>query len=103
MPYKTEKIRFDDVFLDRRNKLLPCQEEQMKWWYSQGSSIHSLSRMFRISRRLIQFKLFPERHKQNLKLRQERGGSKIYYDKDSWKDTMKEHRKYKHRTLKKTI
>lgn len=33
-------------------------------------------------------------------LRKVRGGSKIYYDREKHNAAMKEHRKYKHKTLK---
>lgn len=101
MPYTTEKLALKDPFLDRRRKLLPCQKEMVVYWYKvQGASINSIAKMFRVNKRLIQFILFPERHKKNLSDRQDRGGSKIYYDREEHNQAMKDHRAYKHKVLK---
>ncbi len=56
--------------------------------------------MFKVNKRLIQFILFPERQKRNLELREQRGGSKIYYNKDRHTLAMSEHRKYKKELFK---
>lgn len=71
-----DKIPLADKMLDRRIKLLPCQKEMVKYWHERGTSIHGLSRMFHVNKRLIQFILFPERQKRNIELRRERGGYK---------------------------
>lgn len=103
MPYKTEKIKFDCPFLDRRCKLLPCQREMIHYWHRQGVSINAISRMFKVNKRLIQFELFPERKELNIQQRRDRGGSKIYYKGgEEWNQTMREHRSYKNNTLKHT-
>lgn len=103
MPRKTDIIPLDHYFLDRRTKLLPCMKERLHDMYEKnGSSIHSLSKTFGVSRRLIQFELFPERKHKNLQDRYERGGSVIYYKGGSeWAETMKEHRDYKKEVFKK--
>jgi hypothetical protein len=101
MPYKTEKIKIDCPFLDRRCKLLPCQKEMIHFRYSNGESINVLSRKFNVNKRLIQFELFPERKVKNLKDREIRGGSSIYYKGGKeWSETIKNHRKYKNLVLK---
>lgn len=101
MPYKTDKLKLDCPFLDRRTKLLPCQKQMVRWWYDQGTSITQIAKMFKVNKRLIQFELFPERKKKNLQDRIDRGGSKIYYKGGKeWAETMKDHRKYKHKLLK---
>ncbi len=103
MPYKTEKIKFDCPFLDRRTKLLPCQREMMVYWYNEGLSQRKLASMFNVSRRLVIFTTQPEKHKKNFQARIDRGGSKIYYKGGKeWAETMKKHRHYKHETLKHT-
>jgi hypothetical protein len=58
-------------------------------------SIRSLTKLWGVSRRTIQFVLFPERAEINVKLREKRGGSKIYYDKDKHTGAIREHRRYK--------
>lgn len=101
MPYKTEKLSLKDPFLDRRTKLLPCQKEMVVYWYKvQGSSIGAIARMFKVNKRLIQFILFPERLKKNISDRQDRGGTAQYYNREENNQSIKEHRKYKHKTLK---
>ena len=104
MPYKTEKIKLNCPFLDRRCKLLPCQKEMIHYWYSNGASINGLSRMFNVNKRLIQFELFPERKDKNLKDREIRGGSSIYYKGGKeWSEIIKNHRQYKYSLLKDII
>lgn len=104
MPYKTDKIKFDCPFLDRRCKLLPCQKEMIHYWYMHGASINGLARMFHVNKRLIQFELFPERKVKNLKDRADRGGSSVYYKGGKeWSETIKNHRKYKHSVLKNIV
>lgn len=51
--------------------------------------------MFNVSKRTIIFICKPETLAQSLKRRQERGGSKIYYDKTKNTDSMRKHREYK--------
>jgi|688.fasta_scaffold25578_10 hypothetical protein len=104
MPYKTEKVKFDCPFLDRRTKLLPCQREMMLYWHNEGLSQRKLASMFGVSRRLVIFTCHPEKKKKNVEARNDRGGSKIYYKGGKeWAETMKKHRYYKHNTLKDTI
>lgn len=104
MPYITENIAFKDPFLDKRTKLIPCQREMVHWWYKQGLSINKIAKTFNVSKRLIQFELFPERKAKNLSDRQDRGGSSIYYKGgESWAKTMREHRAYKYKVLKQTV
>lgn len=101
MPYITEKIAFKDPFLDRRVKLIPCQKEMVQWYYKNGLSINKISKLFNVSKRIIQFELFPERKAKQLQWRADRGGSKIYYKGgEEWNKTMREHRIYKYQTLK---
>jgi len=101
MPFKTDKIAINDPFLSRRVKLLPCQKEMVKWWYGNSDvSINGLARMFKVSKRTIQFILFPERLEKNKQHRADRGGSKIYYIKEEHTKSVREHRQYKYQTLK---
>lgn len=99
MPYKTDKKAIDDPFLDRRTKLLPCHKEMIIFWRNKGLSQRELARMFNVSRRLITFVIDPDKQKSNLARREERGGSNIYYDKDSHTKSVRHHRRYKHQIL----
>ena len=95
MPSLTENIRINDPFMDRRTRLLPCQKEMVHYWHSRGSSIHSISKLFHVNKRLIQFELFPERKLRNIQLRQDRVGTNGYYNKAEHTIAMRDHRKYK--------
>ena len=99
MPSATDIIALADQFLDRRVILLECQKEQMKRLYAATVSIHALAKIFRCSRRTVQFTLFPERKAQNLVLRKAKGGSAQYYDTHTHTQAIREHRKYKKQVL----
>lgn len=82
MPSKHDKTPLQSHFLKRNVKLLPCQRERVyKMHHSENYGINQLSRMFKVNKRLIQFICYPERAERNKQLRNERGGSKIYYKK----------------------
>lgn len=100
MLYKTDKKKLADPFLSRRVRLLPCQKEMVLYWYKEGIAIRAIARMFKVDKRTIQFLLFPERKAKNIKDRENRGGSKIYYKKDYHNQKTREHRSYKHKVLK---
>lgn len=100
MPYKTEKLMLG-LFFDRRVKLLPCQKELIKQLYSTGVwPQRQLAKKFKVSRRLISFVLFPERLQKNLEDRKIRGGSNIYYERESHNEAVNNYRRFKHSKLK---
>jgi hypothetical protein len=99
MPATVDKYRLNK-FTDRRVKLLPCQKEMIVYWHNTGHSINGLARMFKVNKRMIQFILFPERLELNKQHRRDRGGSKVYYDKNKHRESMAEHRKYKEHVYK---
>lgn len=99
MPYKTDKMKLDNEFLDRRVKILRCQKLLIPFLYSSGMSIRSIARRYDVDKRSIQFILFPERHEKNLQDRDLRGGWKQYYNKDYNNEQMKIHRRYKYKRL----
>jgi transposase len=103
MPNKIDKIAIADAFLKRSAKLLPCQKEMVLYWHNKGMSQRKLAAMFSVSRRLITFIIDPKKHKRNLEVRNENGGSKAYYKRDKHTKAMSEHRKYKHTILKDII
>ena len=103
MPFKTEKTKLDSPFFDRRVKLLPCMREMIHVLYEQGRSITSLAKQFNVTKRLIQFELFPERKEKNYQNRVERGGSMAYYKGgEQWAETMRNHRRHKYEVLMQT-
>jgi hypothetical protein len=103
MPYKTEKLKIDCPFIERRTKLMPCQKEMDVYWHNKGLSQRKIASMFNVSRRLIIFIVFPERQKKNYEARLERGGSMQYYKKEKNNEYQKKHRKYKHEILSHTL
>jgi hypothetical protein len=104
MPYKTEKLKLDCPFFDKRVKLLPCQKERMVHLHKLGYSQRKLASIFQVSRRLVQFITCPEKKVKDLENRRDRGGSMIYYKGgEEWNKTTREHRKYKHELLKHTL
>jgi transposase len=101
MPYKTEKLKLESPFLDKRVKLLPCQKEMVIYWTNQGLSQRKIASMFKVSRRLITFIQDPKKKEKDLENRAARGGSVIYYKGgEEWNETMKTHRRRKHELLK---
>lgn len=84
---------------DRRIKIPSSEHPYIKTRYKNGESLRQIAGDYGVDKRLIQFILYPERLALNKKLRQVRGGSKIYYNKDKWRETMREHRSYKKKLL----
>lgn len=95
MPYKFEKIPLlVNTMNDKRRKLTQEQKDEiaaLKGTISQ----RECAKLYNVSRRLITFIWNPEKHTENLQRRKERGGSKIYYDKEKHKNYMMTHRKHK--------
>jgi len=91
----TDKLTLNSSFLSKRVKLLPCQREMIHFNYKLGTSINSLSKIFKVSKRLVQFELFPERKLKNIQDRENRGGWRQYYDKENNRKAIKGHRDYK--------
>lgn len=96
MPYVSKKINIVGTKHDRRIKLTPEDKELIRWLREEeGTSQQKLADQFKVSKRLIQFVLDPEKLKACIKKRAERGGSKIYYNKEEHTEAMREHRQYK--------
>ena len=99
MPYKFEtekKIIGGDPKLDKRYKLTNEDKESIKKEYETGSiSINALARKYNVSKRTIQFTLFPERKQRNQESFKERRKDGRYYDKESHKRHVKAHRDHK--------
>lgn len=99
MPYKSDRIAIKNPKLDKRVKLTPKQKEKVIALYP-ALSQRELARRFGVSRRTIQFILDPNKLKQNLKRREERGGWEQYYTKEKQSLYMKNHRRRKHELFK---
>lgn len=95
MPATVDKMRVP-IGKDRRVKIPKEEHDYIRARYNRKEvSQRELAREYGVSRRLIQFIIDPLKHELNLKRRQERGGSKKYYDKDKWREIQREHRTYK--------
>ncbi len=95
MPYISEKIIIANTDFDKRIKLTPHDKETIFEVWNNGMGIRAIARLYGVDKRLIQFILFPERHERSLELREQRGGSARYYDKDKQRTYIKTHRRYK--------
>ena len=94
MARKSDTIAINNPELDRRVKLT-AEDKEVIHANKGGLSQRKLAALYGVSRRTIQFILDPEKLEQNKQRRAERGGSKVYYDKDKHAISMKEHRNYK--------
>jgi DNA-binding XRE family transcriptional regulator len=96
MPYKSGKIIIANTENDRRIKLTIEDKELVKWLREEEQiSYQKLADKFGVSKRLIIFICKPETLQRCKDLRQERGGSKQYYEKENHRISQKEHRNYK--------
>lgn len=93
MPAKVDKLTLGDRSLKRSAKLLECQVERIKSLHGE-MSIGAISRMFNVSKRTVQFIIFPERRLHNVALRKKRGQKK-YYNKEKHAESMRKHREHK--------
>lgn len=90
MPSPQDNIPLSDPFLDRRIKLLPCQKEMIVYWHAIANmSIVWIASRFNVSRRQVEFILFPERLEQNKAAREEKGGWELYYNKSAHRESVK--------------
>lgn len=94
MPYKSEKITIEGTKHDRRRKLTEEDKLDIKANVSELSQ-RELAKLYNVSRRSIQFILDPAKLERNKQARKERGGSKIYYNKEKQTASIREHRQYK--------
>ena len=80
---------------DRRVRLTAAQKQEVRERYKGGAGIRELARMYDVSRRLVQFVLFPERLEAALLAREIHGGSKSYYKRRRHTEAMRRHRAHK--------
>lgn len=102
MPYKSERIPIAGTQYDRRVKLSPEQKEYVKWLREEEQiSYYKLAKMFKVSKRLIQFICCPEKEQRAKELlAQRRSEGRYKPDKSEWSETMRNHRKYKEKLRK---
>jgi DNA-binding XRE family transcriptional regulator len=96
MPRKSDTVAINNEKLDRRVKLMAQDKELVKWLREEEEiSYQKLADRFGVSKRLIIFICKPETKIKDLENRAKRGGSKIYYDRESHNASIKDHRDYK--------
>lgn len=96
MPRKSDSMPIRNPEHDKRVKLTDADRENIRKDYEGGDiSIRGLERKYKVSRRLIQFILFPERLEKSKKLYAERQKDGRYYDKDKHRAYTKKHRDHK--------
>jgi hypothetical protein len=104
MPSKVDKLSINNEKLDKRVKLTQADKEAIIKEYASGTiSITSLGKKYKVSKRLIQFTLFPERKELAKKLFLERQKDGRYYDKDKNTEQMRVHRAYKRELYEKCL
>lgn len=96
MPYKFEKTPINNPKHDKRVKLTDEDKENIRKEYASGLISHrGLAEKYKVSRRLIQFILNPDKLEIAKKQFTERQKDGRYYDKEKHKEYMKNHRKHK--------
>lgn len=95
MPFNLDKINLTPKY-DRRVKLTPEDKEQIRRLYAQGGfSMRQLAGKFQVSKRLIQFVIYPERlAKLHAQVKLEKRWLK-YYDREKHNNSVKSLRRYK--------
>lgn len=94
MPYKHIEKKIPRE-LDRRVKYDTMDREKIKLLHKQGYSQRAIAREIPCSRRYVVFTIYPERLKHAAMLYKERRKDGRYYNKDKWREEMKDHRHYK--------
>jgi len=82
-----------------KDKRIKLTEEQRTAIYTEhhfgGASMRGLALEYGVSRRLVSFICYPEKKEQNLKRREELGGSKAFYNKERHREYTAKHRAHK--------
>ena len=106
MPYAHRK-KLIPRELDRRVKITDIMRAKIKQMYEEGESMRGIARELDISRRSIQFILFPERLLRHKKYFKERQQHKLTYERYKreglWPEIMREHTHYKESIKKKLL
>lgn len=96
---RVDTIRVSGTPHDKRVKLTIADKLEIIRLYSEGVGIRQLSRDYQVSRRLIQFVVFPERLEAIKQHRADRGGTMQYYDKTKHRISMQAHRDHKRKVI----
>lgn len=97
MPYKSEKAGHIPPAKDKRVKLTDDDRARIKQLHQSGDwSQRALAAEFGVSRRLIQFIVYPEKLEAAKQAYAERRKDGRYYDPDAHTKAMRTHRAHKH-------
>jgi hypothetical protein len=96
MPRISDNIPINNELLDRRVKLTKEDKELITYLREEdGTSYQKLANRFKVSKRTIIFICKPETLIASNEARKKRGGSAIYYNKEAYIISIREHREYK--------
>jgi len=100
MPYKidTQHIKLPKE-LDRRRKLTDDDRAEIFHYWSEWQSIRQLARDYNVSRRTIEFEIYPERLAKCKEQYKERRLDGRYYDKDEHREAMQKTRLHRKENL----
>lgn len=104
MPRKSDLMTIKNPKLDKRVKLTEKQREEIREIRnSEGTGYATIAKQFGVSKRLVQFICCPEKLEECKKRRAERGGSKVYYNKEYHAKAQRKHRQYKNQLFQKGL
>ena len=104
MPRISDTIPINNELLDKRIKLTKQDKELIFYLREEdGTSYQKLADRFKVSKRTIIFICKPETLIASNKARKKRGGSSIYYEKESHTTSIREHRNYKKELFEKGL
>lgn len=96
VPSKLDKVPIDNPKHDKRVKLSNEDRDNIREEYVCGNiSQNGLAKKYGVSKRLIQFVLYPEKQEVARKQFLERQKDGRYYNKDKHREYMKQHREHK--------
>lgn len=96
MPSKSDNIPINNEKYDKRVKLTAADKAQIIEEYKTGLiSINGLARKWNVSKRLIQFTLFPERKEKAAEAYARNRKDGRYYDREKHTEHVRIHRQYK--------
>lgn len=95
MPYAHIRKKIPRA-LDRRVKVSETTRENIKtMFYFERLAQREIARRTGVSRRMVNFIIYPERMKRNAEQHKERRKDGRYYDPKTWPSVQREHRHYK--------
>ena len=103
--YEYQKIKLPRN-KDRRRSITDKERREVLHLFRAGVAIREITRQIKHSRRAIQFIIYPDRLEKVKRAAKDRGQSARSYAKvrgKKWAATIREHRRYKYKVLKKVI